>query len=204
VSFEQSGAQVRRARAEEIPALAAMLARAFADDPVASWAWRPPRLRLTALARYQATRMRQLLEHDEIWTTDALDCAALWSPPGHWRKTPLQEAAYVPAFGNPRLLWRLPLVAGGWFGMELKHPSKPEHWYLPMLGTEPERQGRGLGSAVLAPVLERCDSDGVGAYLESSKESNIAFYARHGFRVTRELSLLRGPKMWAMWREPRP
>ncbi len=33
-------------------------------------------------------------------------------------------------------------------------------------------------------MLDRCDEDGVGAYLESSKESNIAYYARFGFRVT--------------------
>jgi GNAT superfamily N-acetyltransferase len=181
-----------------------MLARAFDDDPVASWAWRPPRLRPRALERYQAIRVRHLLEHDEVWTTQELDCAALWAPPEHWRKSLLQEAAYTPAFADPRLLVRLPLVSVGWFGMELKHPEKPPHWYLAVLGTEPERQGRGLGSAVLAPVLARCDSDGVGAYLESSKESNVAFYARHGFRVTGELRLLRGPTMWAMWRDPRP
>ncbi len=195
---------VRRARAQDAPALARMLARAFEDDPVASWAWRPPHLRLDALTRYQAIRIRHLLEHDEVWTTAELDCAALWAPPGEWRNTLLQEAAYIPAFRPPRLLARMPLVAAGWFGMELKHPSKPPHWYLAVLGTEPERQGRGLGSAVMGPVLERCDSDGVGAYLESSKESNIAFYARHGFRVTREIRLLRGPTMWAMWRDPRP
>jgi GNAT superfamily N-acetyltransferase len=196
--------QVRLARAEDVPAIGRTLARAFLDDPVASWAWRPSRLRLEALERYQATRARQLLAYESVWTTDDLDCAALWAPPLHWRKSPLQEAAYVPAFRHPRLLWRLPLVAAGWARMELKHPARPPHWYLAILGTDPEQQGRGLGSAVLAPVLEECDSDGIGAYLESSKESNIAFYARHGFRVTGELPLLRGPKMWAMWRDPRP
>ena len=55
----------------------------------------------------------------------------------------------------------------------------------------------------MAPVLERCDTDGVGAYLESSKESNIAFYSRHGFQVTEEIKLLAGPPMWKMWRDPR-
>ncbi|MHB1538359.1 MAG: GNAT family N-acetyltransferase [Solirubrobacteraceae bacterium] len=75
-------------------------------------------------------------------------------------------------------------------------------WYLAVLGTDPESQGRGLGSGALTPVLRGCDADGVCAYLESSKERNIDFYARHGFRVRRELQLPRGPKLWAMWREP--
>ena len=72
-----------------------------------------------------------------------------------------------------------------------------------MLGTDPDAQGRGLGSAVLQGVLEQCDSDGVAAYLESSKERNVDFYARHGFRVLDEIKLLRGPTMWKMWRDPR-
>jgi ribosomal protein S18 acetylase RimI-like enzyme len=74
-----------------------------------------------------------------------------------------------------------------------------------VLGTAAGSQGKGVGSAVLAPVLKRCDEDGIGAYLESSKESNIAFYNRHGFEVTRELPLPSGgPSVWLMWREPKP
>jgi ribosomal protein S18 acetylase RimI-like enzyme len=75
--------------------------------------------------------------------------------------------------------------------------------YLSVLGTDPAAQGRGIGSALLAPVLRQCDEDGVPAYLESSKERNVAFYARHGFRVREELALPRGPQMWLMWRDPR-
>jgi GNAT superfamily N-acetyltransferase len=111
----------------------------------------------------------------------------------------------VSAFAHPRLLARAPLVALAWAGLERHHPVRPPHWYLAVLGAEPASQGKGLGSAVLAPVLEQCDADGVGAYLESSKERNIDFYARHGFRVSEELRLggARGPRLWGMWREPR-
>jgi hypothetical protein len=52
-------------------------------------------------------------------------------------------------------------------------------------------------------VLEECDRDGVGAYLESSKQSNIDYYARFGFRVAEEVRLLRGPRVWLMWRDAR-
>lgn len=195
---------VRRASAADIPALAAMLARAFLDDPVASWAWRPDELRLDALERFQATRLRQLIGEQEIWTTDELTSAALWAPPGRWHMSLRETAMLVPCFLRPRLFARMPLVALGWEKLERAHPRSPSHFYLAVLGTEPDAQGRGLGSAVLGGVLEQCDRDQVGAYLESSKERNIDFYARHGFRVTGELRLLRGPTMWRMWRDPRP
>ena len=54
----------------------------------------------------------------------------------------------------------------------------------------------------MQPVLELCERDGVPAYLESSKERNIDFYARFGFRVRDEVKLPAGPKMWPMWRDP--
>jgi ribosomal protein S18 acetylase RimI-like enzyme len=194
---------IRRATTADIPVLAAVLARAFFEDPVARWAWRPDALRMAALERFQATRMRQLIEHEEVWCSEDRSCAALWAPPGQWHSTLRETAELVPCFLRPRLLARLPIVAVGWEMLERGHPREPHH-YLAVLGTDPVAQGRGLGSAVLGGVLEQCDRDGVGAFLESSKESNIAYYARHGFRVTEEVRLLRGPSMWRMWRDPRP
>jgi ribosomal protein S18 acetylase RimI-like enzyme len=195
---------IRRARSEDIPQLAAVLARAFFDDPVASWAWKPDDLRLAALERFQATRIRQLIVHEEVWCSEDLACAALWAPPGHWHATLSETAQLLPSFMRRRLFARMPMVAIGWEKLERGHPRKPPHFYLAVLGTDPEAQGRGIGSAVLRGVLDQCDRDGVAAFLESSKESNIAYYSRHGFRVTEEVRLMRGPSMWRMWREPLP
>jgi ribosomal protein S18 acetylase RimI-like enzyme len=204
VSLHGAPPAVRRATSADLSALAAMLARAFLDDPVAAWAFKNGGLRRDALERFQATRLRQLLAGGEVWTTDDLACAALWAAPGRWRSSPREEAQIARCFLHPRLITRLPLAAVGWQLLEHRHPSSPEHWYLAVLGTDPSAQGRGLGSAVLTAMLEQCDGDGVAAYLESSKERNIDFYARHGFRVTGEFHLLRGPPMWPMWRDPRP
>jgi ribosomal protein S18 acetylase RimI-like enzyme len=194
---------LRRAAGGDVPGLAAMLARAFIDDPVAEWSCRPDSLRRSVLERFYTTRTRQLLADDEVWVTGERTSAALWAPPKRWKLTALQDARLSAALLHPRLLARAPLVVAGLLGLERNHPVAPPHWYLTFLGTDPSAQGQGLGSAVLRPVLEQCDSDGIAAYLESSKERNIDFYARHGFRVTRELRLPRGPRVWPMWREPR-
>lgn len=92
--------------------------------------------------------------------------------------------------------------ASGLLYFDRHHPKEP-HWYLQMLGTEPEWQGKGIGSSLLAPILDRCDRTGERVYLEASKEKNIPFYARHGFVVTEEMHVPKGPTMWAMWRDPR-
>jgi GNAT superfamily N-acetyltransferase len=42
------------------------------------------------------------------------------------------------------------------------HPKGP-HWYLPLIGVDATKQGRGYGSALLRHALERCDRDGLPA-----------------------------------------
>jgi GNAT superfamily N-acetyltransferase len=98
---------------------------------------------------------------------------------------------------------RLPAAIQVIQSVEHHHPQTP-HWYLAVLGTDPPEQGKGVGSSLLSPVLERCDEEALPAYLESSKEENVPFYARHGFEVTKTVDLPRGgPPLWLMWREPR-
>ena len=65
-------------------------------------------------------------------------------------------------------------------------PHEP-HDYLPIVGTRPEQQGRGIGTALLGPVLERCDREQRPAYLEATSARNRTLYARLGFRVTGEI-----------------
>ena len=198
-------APIRRAAAADAQALTAMLARAFMDDPVARWACPPDDMRPAMLERFHGARLRQLLGHSEVWTTDSLSSAALWAPPDEWKTTVRQDLELARCVLYPRLLARFPFVVGGLLGVERNHPrDRPPHWYLAVLGTDPSAQGQGLASTVLRGVLEQCDADGVGAYLESSNERNIDFYSRHGFRVVGDLHLPRGPTMWLMWRDPRP
>jgi ribosomal protein S18 acetylase RimI-like enzyme len=194
---------VRRATTADVPALARTLARAFEDDPVARWSCPPEGLRLPMLERFYATRLRQVLATDSVWTEASHAGAALWLPPDRWHTTVREDLELTRCLLVPGLLRRLPLVVTGITGIERRHPPTPPHWYLNVLGTDPAAQGCGIGSALLGPVLERCDSERIGAYLESSKQANVAFYERHGFAVTAEHRLPRGPRLWLMWRDPR-
>lgn len=201
---EAGAAQARRAEAADLPILSSALARAFFDDPVARWACPYDRRRTAVLERVFATRMRQLVGHHEIWTSSRLASAAVWAPPERWKTTARDDMALAMAMARqPRLVPRLPRTMRGLLRIQEIHPVEPVHWYLAVLGTDPQLQGQGLASEMLRPVLDECDRDGVGAYLESSNERNHDFYARHGFRAVQEVELPHGPMVWLMWRDPR-
>jgi GNAT superfamily N-acetyltransferase len=193
---------VRHAEATDVPALVRMLVRAYMDDPVATWLCRSDRLRARMLEAMYSARLRQMLAHESVWTNPARSSAAVWTPPGHHQAGIGANARLLGCMLDPRMIARLPLLAIGFTRMRRRHPRTPPHWYLSLLGTDPDARGHGFGSDMLQPVLERCDIDGVGTYLESSKPRNLDFYARHGFQTIGELQLPQGPKMWPMWREP--
>ena len=48
--------------------------------------------------------------------------------------------------------------------------------YLSHIGVAPERQGEGIGTALMHDGLARADRDGVAAWLETSKATNAAYY----------------------------
>jgi GNAT superfamily N-acetyltransferase len=187
---------IRTATPEDTPALSASLARAFHDDPVASYALPSARRRPAQLRRFYTERLRTLTAEELVFTDEDRHASALWAPPDGWR-TPLSELLRTRIYS-----WRTPLFLAGGIRVEHRHPTEP-HYYLAILGVDPSRQGHGLGSKVLQPMLDRCDTEGVPAYLESSKQRNVPFYERHGFRVTGDIKLHFGPPMWFMWRDPR-
>ena len=192
---------VRKAHRGDFSAMAGLLARAFHDDPLTAWLYPGARSRERHTRRFFTVRLRQLQPQGEIYTTDDRAGAALWTLPHRWREDTREVLMLVPTL--PGILPRLPRVMRVMSHIEARHPATP-HLYLSVLGTEPARQGAGVGSALLRCGLERCDRDGLPAYLESSRERNVAFYARHGFRVQERLELPSGaPPLWLMWREPR-
>jgi len=193
---------VRRATKGDVTAMAAQLARTFLDDPVSSHIFRNEARREAALRAFFRTQMQaDYLPFGGCYTTEGYSGSAIWAPAGK----PLQTG-----LSGILALWPvLPYVASN-LGttmrllslLETKHPRQP-HWYLATLGTAVEQQGKGVGAALLRPVLEHCDAEGIPCYLESSKERNLPFYRRHGFEVVEEVPLPDdGPALWTMWREP--
>lgn len=196
-----SGAAHRADRAELDP-VAAILAAAFADDPVLSFLL-PPGIgrrdqRLRSFFALEAPRSHRC---GSAWITADHAGAAIWYPPGQWRESTWTTLRHGPAhlgvFGR-----RLAVAARVLLTMQTHHPAEP-HWYLLYLGTVPQAQGTGRGSSLLRAVLADCDASGVPAYLEATNERNRMLYRRHGFVDRAPLPLPGGgPPLYPMWRDP--
>lgn len=201
------GVSVRAATKSDIPELARVLADAFFDDPVMVWMWPDPERRRRGLPRLFSVEIRhhhlagggaELAEDGD----GAIRGAAMWDPPGGWKESALSSLLSLPglvrAFGT-----RLGVGAAVSGTVEDAHPVDPVHWYLATIGTSSAGRGGGYGTALLRSRLDRCDADGIPAYLESSRKDNISYYQRFGFDVTGEIRIPDGgPTLWAMWREP--
>ena len=195
-----SGGVIRDAAATDRPAVAAMLARAFADDPAMSYIFPDPRDRAKRLPRLFAILFDVDAGGMRLVTGDA-QAATLWQRPGASRASRMdmvrRAIPLIGAFGFalPRALRVGDALAA--------HAPTGRHWYLHIAGVEPAHQGKGLGGASIREGLARATADGVPAYLETATERNVALYRSLGFEVTSEWSVPKdGPKFWSMLRAP--
>ena len=186
----------------DVGLLGRVLGDAFRDDPVGRWMAPDPATRVERLTRFFEFQTDAFsVPHGEVLLAEDVG-AALWMPPGRWQAPPLLVLRNLPRMGRV-FGRRTALMLRGLSRAERDHPREL-HWYLPFAGVATAHQGRGVGSALLAPVLARCDADGVPAYLEATSERNRALYLRHGFVDRHEIELPDGPTLWGMWREPQP
>jgi ribosomal protein S18 acetylase RimI-like enzyme len=194
---------IRTATHDDFETLTAVLARAFAGDPLINWLVRKGPRRDDAFHRLFAETLRFGLQAGEVLTTGESQGAAVWFAPGRYRMGLGGLLALFPevarAFGPLAMLPKLLAVNE----VGRRHPKKP-HWYLFTFGVDPPFQGKGVGGALMRHALARVDADRSPAYLETALESNVGLYERYGFSTVEKVQVPRGgPPVWLMWREAR-
>jgi ribosomal protein S18 acetylase RimI-like enzyme len=195
--------KIRKASHADTGRLAVSLARAFDDDPVINWLARKDNKRAQGIECLFRSCIADLcLPHEHVFATEDLFGGALWYPPG------TSEISLVRQLSLAKKI----IPFAGWTGLlrlamaqDNSHKKKPreKNYYLQFIGVDPKHRGRGTGAALIKPIMDICDNERCGAYLESSKETNIGFYRRFGFEVTGKIVLGKGaPPVWSMWRKP--
>ncbi|GHE85010.1 N-acetyltransferase [Streptomyces longispororuber] len=199
------GVVVRRATEGDRADIVRLMDEAFRRDPVSSWVFPDEDRR----ERRHGALMSAFLDlaFAEGYVDIAEDGSAValwWSVPAGAGHEDAGSAADGPAQlreavdpDNERVEVIGQLTSG-------IHPTDRAHQYLHMIAVRPERQGQGIGTALITSVLDRCDREGLHAYLEASSPRSRELYLRLGFAdLGQALALPDGPTMWPMWREPR-
>ncbi|MET8510848.1 GNAT family N-acetyltransferase [Streptomyces sp. NPDC005077] len=194
------GVRIRQAEAEDREQVVRLLDEAFHHDPVSGWVFPDEAHRRAVHGKFLGVFVDVTLAEGRVDLLEDGTAVALWLPvpagaPTEEDTTPaLMRATADPDNERAELVGRLTGAI---------HPHDRAHEYLLMIGVSPDRQGDGIGAALIADVLERCDRDGVPAYLEASSARSRRLYERLGFTfMGTTVELPDGPSMWPMWREP--
>jgi GNAT superfamily N-acetyltransferase len=176
----------------------ATLTIAFSSDPVARWVLPDAGRYLTYWPQFVSALAGNAFANG---TADSIgDCGgiALWLPPDVGSDD--EAMATIAAEAVPESDQEEVFSVMGQMGEY--HPAE-RHWYLPLVGVDVPKEGGGLGSALLRHAAERCDRDGLPAYLEATNPRNKRLYAAHGFEELGVIQAGGSPPIWPMLRKPR-
>lgn len=192
---------VRHAVRRDLDVLAGTLGVAFADDPMMAWIYPDADARPEQSRTFMRAALDIGLPRGHVYATDDDAAAAIWSPPD---VDLFDDAAVGVLFTMlaEQLGTGADAIATGLMTINAHHPHDEPHFYLFVIGAA--RRGGGLGSTLLRKVLDQCDRQGLGAYLESSNARNLPLYERHGFRVIAEEQITPEFTSRPMWRDPQP
>jgi GNAT superfamily N-acetyltransferase len=189
---------IKSATADDEAAAVAVVTLGFSADPMTRWSWPDPAVYLEAFPRFVRALAGKAFEHGTAYYAEDYAGAALWLPPNvHPNGEALSalKENTVPAAIRKDLF---EVVAQ----METYHPREA-HWFLPLIGVDPAKQGQGYGGALMRHALERCDREGRLAYLDATSPRNRALYERHGFERLGTVQVGSSPPIVPMLRRPR-
>jgi ribosomal protein S18 acetylase RimI-like enzyme len=194
-----------RLEKEQIEQASEVLSRAFHDDP-GTVAFIPDAIKRQKLLRAMfKIALGHAVGHGEVYVSPAIEGVAVWL-----HSTAPEMSLWTMLRGGGLGL----IFSSSWgflskmkkdedFAIRLRRELAPfSHWYLGVLGVDPEHQGKGYASRLLKPMLARLDEEKLPAYLETSVEDYVALYGHFGFKVIKEAVLpASGTKMWVMLRD---
>lgn len=193
--------EIRAAVVADLPAISELLADAFTLDPIAYYPFGPETAH-ERLRRFFGRFDLRFVEHGWLWTIDDAQAIAAWIPPGgrdrYLEATVEASAELEPLSADERPRWE-----AFWDWIDNQRPVGP-HWYLEHVAVAEGLRGRGIGKVLVQFGCDAADRSGDPAFLVTSKERNVRFYERFGFRVMDVAAGPPGvPDMWFMLREAR-
>lgn len=202
-SAPRTTVSIQRLDADHTEVAAATLTEAFFDDPLLQILSPDESKRQRRGNWFMNMTVRYGLRWGEVWSTDDASAAAVWLPPGSTdmglgrmlRVGLATMPAQLGLSGSRRFMQALSATEP--FHKSVSGP----HWYLLAVGARTDRQGQGLGSALVEIGTSQADAAGAPCYLETGTQSNIDFYEKRGFEIVGQTSF-DGHTLTGMVRQP--
>ncbi|RDW93641.1 uncharacterized protein DSM5745_00963 [Aspergillus mulundensis] len=179
---------VNTVAADKTPTVADIIARSFTTSVVSSFLFRTPESTWPPdNVPYELIRCH----FDEVVSKKAqlgativeaggFAAVAIWFPPDR------QEHAKDDKESSAHQSMREQAFAQKLDKVKARCLQGRKHWYLNLIGRDPERKEKGVVRALIQPFLQRAREDGVPAWLEAVDEHSRDVYGHFGFRTVEE------------------
>jgi len=184
-----------------------VLSASFFDYPMFTFYFPDPKRRTRYLSWYFRNVLNCALRYGDVYTTFELSGVIFTLPPDH-TKISIWEYIQNGFFLTPFMLgfrnYRHSMDCESFVeDTQEKLMKNRPHDYLWGLAVDPSQQVKGIGAALMQPVLAKADDRKMPVYLETHDENNVPYYQKYGFDL---IYTARIPKyelpIWCMLREP--
>ena len=183
-----------------------IIARAFQDDPLMEYYFPDESVRKEKLPYTFEFLLNYVITRGEVYAiSPKLEGIALWLSSDKAHIT-LEDAlncgglTYMSKVGSKVMQKQMDTSEYMHSIHENLVPSF--HWYLNVLGVDPEFQGMGNAGILLRSMFAQIYAKNLSCYLETHNEKNIPVYQHFGFEILKEFKL---PKTnvitWSMYRD---
>ena len=203
--WSEARVDIRELRPSEFVAAARLLTRAMHENPIDVAVFGPdPDRRQRVLFPFFRRELTGLAKRGLLigaFDASVMQGVCCMARPGRCQPTFGEKVRMIGTLTASGALDAMPRLAG-FVGEWARHDPKQPHWHVGPVGVDPQSQGRGVGSALIADFCRRMDDAGDFAYLETDKRENVPFYEKHGFKVVHDGPVL-GLQNWYMSRQAR-
>lgn len=178
------------------------LSRAFYNDPYYEYIMPNAQKREAQIQWWGRILLKYTLKNGSIYISNDHKGVALWVGPDKPFLDDLQLAlmglVLFPFKVGIKNFLRLLHINGQWDKAHKKQNKR--HYYLMVIGVDPDLQNQGIGSRLMADVLNRADSEKLDCYLETVTAQNVNFYKKHDFEIIDNNKLVNDSQYWIMRR----
>lgn len=183
---------------------AGVLSRAFYTDPYYVYIMPNEKKRMTQLHWWMKILLKYTLLFGRIYFTDDHKGIAMWIGPDK----PIIDDIKILSLGLFLYPFRVGIknfmrvldISGQWNKEHQKLNKR--HYYLMVIGVEPEFQQKGIGSRLMQVGLQKADNEKLDCYLETVTPEDVKFYTKHNFEVFFNKGFAKESQYWLMKRTP--